>query len=205
MVNITILEHLLVFLLRSHFQTIVHQSLMIILFWKDNYTNNFKIIMETYKFYVKLEGTTYGPYSAAEINDLELLDDILVTEESMNGQWLPASKFDFEDMVRKEAGTITQTKPTSKYVINSDGSVTNHNGWQPTTPQVPLQPNQPATGPISPEDNSTPWGWCILAFIIPLVGWILYFSWRRTKPNKASAVCTWAWIGFGVNLILMFI
>lgn len=159
---------------------------------------------ETYKFYVQMDGETYGPYSASAVRDLELLDDILVTEESMNGQWLPASKFDFDDMVRKESGGLNpQPKPSTGY-INSDGTVTNPNGWQPITPQVPSQPYQPVATPSTSEDNSTPVGWCILSFLIPLVGWILYFSWRHTKPKKASAVCTWAWIGFIVNIIVMF-
>lgn len=46
---------------------------------------------ETYKFYVQMDGHTFGPYTARAIRELDLLDDILVTEESMNGQWLPAS------------------------------------------------------------------------------------------------------------------
>lgn len=140
-----------------------------------------------------MDGATYGPYSAKDIRNLELLDDILVTEESMNGQWLPASKFDFDDMVRKEEGTFMSqplpSKPMSTgSVINSDGTATNPNGWQPQHPQYPQNPG----GSTNNDDNSSPIGWCILSFLIPLVGWILYFCWRSTKPNKASAVCTWA-------------
>jgi hypothetical protein len=59
--------------------------------------------MATYNFYVRMDGDTYGPYTAKQVVELELLDDVLVTEESMDGQWLPASKFNFEDMVRKES------------------------------------------------------------------------------------------------------
>lgn len=160
---------------------------------------------ETYKFYVQMDGETYGPYSAQAVRDLELLDDILVTEESMNGQWLPASKFDFDDMVRKEGGHV-MTQPLTPNpintggVINPDGTVTNPNGWQPQQPQYPPTQNSSTNN----DDNSSPIGWCILSFLIPLVGWILYFSWRRTKPRKASAVCTWAWIGFVLNIIVTF-
>lgn len=162
---------------------------------------------ETYKFYVQMDGETYGPYSAQAVRELDLLDDILVTEESMNGQWYPASKFDFDDMVRKEQGETATPQPftpkpsVSGGVINSDGTVTNPNGWQPQQPVTPPKPVYPAA---NTDDDSSPIGWCILSFIIPLVGWILYFSWRRTKPRKASAVCTWAWIGFAVNLIVTF-
>lgn len=162
---------------------------------------------ETYKFYVQMDGETYGPYSASAVRDLDLLDDILVTEESMNGQWLPASKFDFDDMVRKEIDAIPVSGHQSPVpivnpvigVVNQDGSVTNPNGWQP---QHPINNN--SINRTDSEDSSSPIGWCILSFIIPLVGWILYFNWRRTKPDKASAVCTWAWIGFVVNLFITF-
>lgn len=66
-----------------------------------------------YKFYVQMDGATYGPYSAKEILGLGLLDDTLVTEESLNGEWLPARRFDFQDMYLKESGTV----------INEDGSI----------------------------------------------------------------------------------
>ena len=65
-----------------------------------------------YKFYVQMDGTTFGPYSAREVRDLQLMDDILVTEESMD-EWLPAGRFDFDDMVKKEL---------SGYV-NEDGTI----------------------------------------------------------------------------------
>lgn len=161
---------------------------------------NIKHMSETYKFYVQMEGATYGPYSAKAIKELDLLDDFLVTEESMNGQWLPASKFDFDDMIRKEGSAFSEPQNSAQTgsIINPDGTVTNPMGWQsqqPTSPQM-------STTQTSTEDNPSPIGWCILSFLIPLVGWILYFSWRRTKPRKASAVCTWAWIGFAVNLVV---
>jgi hypothetical protein len=145
---------------------------------------------ETYKFYVQMDGETYGPYSAHEVRDLDLLGDVLVTEESMNGQWLPASKFDFDDMVRKESGI-----PSAPRMPQSSANVSNYQ-----RPYVPQQSYQP-TSQIQSDDTSSPIGWCILSFLIPLVGWILYFCWRGSKPRKASAVCTWAWIGFAVNII----
>lgn len=111
---------------------------------------------EIYKFYVQMDGQTFGPYSARDIRELDLLDDILVTEESMNGQWLPASKFDFDDMVRKESGVPQQVasprvestqpvchpvNPGDNVCVNPDGSVTNTSNWE--TPydvnQVPAE------------------------------------------------------------------
>ena len=49
-----------------------------------------------FKFYVQMDGETFGPYSVRELMGLGLLDDTLITEESMNGEWLPARRFDFE-------------------------------------------------------------------------------------------------------------
>ena len=70
-------------------------------------------IMNKYQFYVKIDDDTFGPYTAKEILVLELLDDVMVTEESMNGEWLPAKDFDFEDMYRKEVSAY----------INEDGTI----------------------------------------------------------------------------------
>lgn len=65
-----------------------------------------------------MDGETFGPYSAKEVRDLQLMDDILVTEESMDGAWLPAGDFDFDDMVAKELGAS----------VNEDGTITRRSG-----------------------------------------------------------------------------
>lgn len=70
-----------------------------------------------YKFYIQMDGDTFGPYSAKEVLDLDLLPDTMVTEESLNGTWYPASKLDFHDMYLKEIGTV----------INEDGTITRPN------------------------------------------------------------------------------
>lgn len=59
-----------------------------------------------YKFYVQMEGQSYGPYTVKELMELPLLDDTLLTEESMNGEWLPARRFDFEDMLKKRMAIL---------------------------------------------------------------------------------------------------
>ncbi len=108
--------------------------------------------MEIYKFYVQMDGQTFGPYTAREVRDLELLPDILVTEESMEGEWLPASEFDFEDMVYKESG---------KYIINPDGSIT-----KITTPSrvsesrpIPSYPSDGNTSEESRHPDVSGWNW----------------------------------------------
>lgn len=47
-------------------------------------------------------------------------------------------------------------------------------------------------------------GLCILSFIIPLVGFILYFTERNTFPRKSTQCLKWAGIGFAVNLLSAF-
>ena len=81
-----------------------------------------------YKFYVQMDGETFGPYSAREVRDLPLMDDILVTEESMN-EWLPACRFDFDDMVRKELGSY----------INEDGTINRPEFVSPVTEPETIQ------------------------------------------------------------------
>lgn len=79
--------------------------------------------METYNFYVQMDGVAYGPYTVREIMDLGLLDDTLVTEDSMNGEWLPASMFDFDDMLRKEQGVpVTASVPPQPPLTRERGS-----------------------------------------------------------------------------------
>lgn len=47
-------------------------------------------------------------------------------------------------------------------------------------------------------------GWGILAFLIPLAGWIMYFVWKDQTPKRAQQACTLAWCGFGLNLLMTF-
>ena len=44
-------------------------------------------------------------------------------------------------------------------------------------------------------------GYGILAFLIPIAGWIMYFVWKDSTPHRASQANTLAWIGFTLNLI----
>ena len=115
-----------------------------------------------YRFYVQMDGTTYGPYSAKAMRDFELLDDLLVTEESMNCQWLPASRFDFEDMAIKEellqnddsftnSSANTQRDGRPNYIVNPDGTVTY------TTPQQTAS-NNPSPAEVMNQLEKWNWG-----------------------------------------------
>lgn len=52
------------------------------------------------------------------------------------------------------------------------------------------------------KEDSIGAGLGILSFLIPIVGWIMYFVWKDEYPHKASQACTLAWIGFAVNIVL---
>lgn len=71
-----------------------------------------------------------------------------------------------------------------------------HGGYEPQ-PQVYVPNNN---GYVKTDEMGAGWG--ILAFLFPLIGWILYFAWKGERPNAASQVAKWAWIGFGVGFVL---
>ena len=45
-------------------------------------------------------------------------------------------------------------------------------------------------------------GWGILAFLIPIAGWIMYFVWKDETPNRANAAGIISIISFVIGLIL---
>lgn len=134
----------------------------------------------TYKFFVKMDGEVYGPYSVKELMELGLLDDTLLTEESMNGEWLPAKKFDFDDMLKKEQGDVhvavpdvSQNTSESARMVHSNIDVNNVGS---TSPSI--------IGKWSWGAFALNWIWgifngvywpllLILVNIIPKVGWIV--------------------------------
>ncbi len=44
-------------------------------------------------------------------------------------------------------------------------------------------------------------GWGILAFLIPLAGWIMYFAWKENTPNRAKWAGIIAFVSFGIGLL----
>ena len=67
-----------------------------------------------------MDGDTFGPFTAKQIQELQLMDDILVTEESMN-EWLPAGRFDFNDMAKKELNDHLNQRRTQNKSENNMG------------------------------------------------------------------------------------
>lgn len=66
-----------------------------------------------YKFFIRMDGVIYGPYSLQEYHDLDVPDDTEVMEESV-GEWYYASDFpSYEELNARENG----------YKLMPDGSI----------------------------------------------------------------------------------
>lgn len=50
-------------------------------------------------------------------------------------------------------------------------------------------------------NDKTGFGMGLISFLIPIVGIILYFSRKNTKPKSAKLAIKWAAIGFIANMI----
>ena len=53
------------------------------------------------------------------------------------------------------------------------------------------------------EKTETKTGLCILSFLFPLIGWILYFVKKDEYPKPADAYGLWGIVGFAFNLVLL--
>lgn len=70
----------------------------------------------------------------------------------------------------------------------------------PNAPVTPVSPVNPGRDTVT-DDSPIGVGYGILSFLIPIVGWVLYFSWKDTKPKKAKQASTIAWISFAINIL----
>ena len=43
----------------------------------------------------------------------------------------------------------------------------------------------------------------VLSFLFPIAGWVYWGAKKDTNPQEAAKCARLAWIGFGVNLVLM--
>ncbi len=65
-----------------------------------------------YKFYIRMDGDIFGPYSAKGMMELEMLPDIMVTEVSID-VWQPAGNFDFANLAKHEVLERLKSAPTN--------------------------------------------------------------------------------------------
>jgi hypothetical protein len=139
-----------------------------------------------YQFYVKLDGQQFGPYTATQIVNMELPGDTEVMEASI-GSWEKANDYPWSDLVLKETGSAIS--PSGGIVSGSSANVSSV---------------RQSTGNSNTVDQPSI-GLGVLSFLVPIIGWILYFVHRDESPVKAKACSKWAWIGFGVNFVLYLI
>lgn len=65
-----------------------------------------------YKFYIRMDGEMFGPYSAKGMMELDMLPDIMVTEASID-TWQPAGNFDFANLAKQEVLERLKSTPTN--------------------------------------------------------------------------------------------
>ena len=71
--------------------------------------------------------------------------------------------------------------------------------------QQPMYGQQMPGPNVQPVDTNGNFGWAVLGFLIPIVGWILYFVWKNTKPGNAKMAGIGGICGFCFNLIIQLI
>ena len=57
------------------------------------------------QFFINFEGTVFGPFSLSEIKEYPLLENTLVTTNTLNGEWYEAKYFEcFDEMFNPNLG-----------------------------------------------------------------------------------------------------
>lgn len=77
-------------------------------------------------------------------------------------------------------------------------------GARPYEDDTIVYPHQDDVRPVPspyPKDELGV-GWGILAFLIPIAGWIMYFCWKDQTPHRASQAAVLAWISFGIGFLM---
>ena len=64
---------------------------------------------------------------------------------------------------------------------------------------APVAPSAPASANV--EDKAGTF-LIIISFLIPIIGWILYFAKKGETPKAAKTYAKWAWGGFALNLLI---
>ena len=60
----------------------------------------------------------------------------------------------------------------------------------------------PNCGCINQQEDKPSTGLNVLAFLFPLIGLIMYLSFKKTMPVRAKALEKWTLIGFIVGLVI---
>ena len=73
----------------------------------------------------------------------------------------------------------------------------------PNPSTIPTSGPMPDSSPTPVQIDKQSIGLNIISFLIPFVGWILYFVKKGNSPIQAKGCGLWGTIGFIVNLILL--
>lgn len=120
-----------------------------------------------FNFYVQMDGEVFGPYSTVEIMNLGLLDDVLVTEESMGGEWIPAGQFDFASLLAQE-NQSESFRPG--YEEPSQGNV--------------YPPSDTSVGRV--ERRIPQWVvYTLSVVVVVIVGWLV---WQKKAPTSGETM-----------------
>lgn len=95
-------------------------------------------------------------------------------------------------------------EPTATKCPYCGAAIVNESPMEYVQPQQPVvQPQYEAPAPQT-EDKNSP-GYNFLAFLIPIVGLVLWIMWRKDYPKKAHGVGLWAAISFGISIVFQII
>ena len=107
----------------------------------------------------------------------------------------------------------SQNTDQATFCVNCGNALKNTPG-EPATPTPPpsYTPNPPSNpgyqqygsqrpAPVDKADTILQ----VVAFCFPIVGLVLYFVWKDSRPNSAKQICTASAIGFGVGVVFYLI
>lgn len=75
-------------------------------------------------------------------------------------------------------------------------------GVHPFDGETKYEPHPMEQNVVSLPDEDLGVGWCVLAFLFPIAGWLMYFSYKDESPRKASQANTIAWVSFVIGVVL---
>lgn len=99
--------------------------------------------------------------------------------------------------VREMSATQNDDEATSVYNFTIDNG--SHTGHSEPVYAAPVY-DMPSGSAVPSVNDSGSIGWGILGLFFPLVGIILYFVWKSTKPKTAKVSLYGALIGFAFNI-----
>ncbi len=118
----------------------------------------------------------------------------------------PGSRILLANAVPLPWDRVSSLLPLSNMVVEGSADY-NKPQFQPAVHQAPVIPEPNNSIPrehVTSKDDKLGIGWGILAFLLPIAGWIMYFAWREDTPGRAKSAGLLGVGGFVLNLIFLF-